>query len=180
MLRRELELIAVVYAFIAPPHWARRLASPLRWLWWLLRSAVMKQLVWMSCVMLPAWRSTAVLLERLFPRADPLYIYRIPRRLARLLWTLVTHVLRLLWRVLQRLWRAYAQLLAAPTTWSRRMDSRAAEIAVMPLAFAWMGWPLALPVLFSRPSLWMVAGTAVAVQVVLGRQVIHRAWYGGR
>ena len=193
LLRWELWAIRSLWAL--SPLWLRWLAlPPLRWLWWLACTAIGKQALW-TAVMMRAWRQSEVMLRLLFPDGDPLYIYRIPWRLSLLLWrllrTVVDALLRVLhWalrqiiRALRALWWAYSQLLAAPQRWSKRAGSRGSEIMVMPLAFGWMGWPLALPPLLGATdattlrTVWGCAALVVAVQVVVGRGIIQQAWYG--
>ena len=175
-----------------------------RWAWWVVKWRLVRQWIWMCWVAGPCFTVAETILKRIMPQASPLYIYRIPLRLARAAWRLLLRVASAVLRCVHGLWRLYVRVLAAPTRWSNKQtNGRLREVVLVPYTFAWITWPLlALFVASGSGSassdevvdaaaahatvgtvrvdgaVWQLTGVVVFAQLYLAKGVVTKAWYG--
>jgi hypothetical protein len=113
--------------------------------------------------------------------ATVLAIYRSPfdaaAFLLRLARTLVLRSASLLWRCTRGVWLAYTWVLVLATR-VRASVGVVGELLLVPVSFAWMGWPLVYTYRSPHTSLLVYApGLLIALALVVrGRAVIAATW----
>ena len=166
LLRGTVAALGRVYATQIP------ICSGLAWLLMSALSVLQRpwaaQLLW-GWVMLKAWRFTFHWGRRAFPRADPLWVYRLPFVTARAAWQAARSAAA-------RAFDAYKRVLAACTRICATMGYLG-DLMLIPLALAWFFLPLVVPVLSKANQLYIPAGVGSATLLVVGRDIIRANWF---
>lgn len=145
----------------------------LEWAVYILTSKWVLQCLWIPVVLLACYK-TSETLDRWFPGLNPLLLYRWPfdvaYNLVTALWRVGSRLVRLAARVLRGVTDLYKALLVYPTRWCSKLGV-VGDVLLIPIALAWMFWPLHVPfqagqrsLLFSAvPLAGMLCGAGVGI-----------------
>ena len=136
------------------------------------------QFVWLI-TLYKALRYTWQLLEHCFPGVRPLELYMMPLHLATRIMTLKLKLLRLWLHNVREsfLWTIglYSRILAFTTRFLRKFGVLG-DLALTPLALAWMLWPLHVPMYLSHHHLFITAVPFTIFLCGYGKHIIEINW----
>lgn len=137
--------------------WALRVAS----------SALMRRALW-AVLVLRSYFVLARIGTALFPDLSPLWLYALPFRA-------LAELARGAAALARRLAGHNDAALARATRLCKR-GGLMGDLALVPLALCWMGWPLALPHALGSRVAWVCAASATAALAFRSVGIISRAW----